>query len=89
MTDACVQTDDIMINGIPLNEYLQQHNDATTYVPNNWLEMESDASGDDDAEAEATNAAMIEELQRVVRDRSALRRVEYNRRDVGRPGDCP
>ena len=41
------------------------------------------------AEAEATNAAMIEELQRVVRDRSALRRVEYNRRDVGRPGDCP
>jgi hypothetical protein len=40
------------------------------------------------AEAEATNAAMIEELQRVVRDRSALRRVEYNRRDLGRRGDC-
>ena len=40
------------------------------------------------AEAEATYAAMIEELQRVVRDRSALRRVEYNRRDLERPGDC-
>lgn len=66
MTDACVQTDDIMINGIPLNEYLQQHNDATTYVPNNWLEMESDASSDDDAEAEAevTNAIYLTEEER-------------------------
>ena len=66
MTDACVQTDDIMINGIPLNEYLQQHNDATTYVPNNWLEMESDASGDEEAEAEAeaTNTIYLTEEER-------------------------
>jgi hypothetical protein len=60
MTDACVQTDDIIINGIPLNEYLQQHNDATSYVPNNWLEMDSDASGDNEAETEAEVANAID-----------------------------
>ena len=69
MNDVCVQTDDIMINGIPLNEYLQQHNDATTYVPNNWLETESDASGDEvdvetETEAEAPVGIYLTEEER-------------------------
>jgi hypothetical protein len=56
MTDACVQTDDIMINGIPLNEYLK-HCDGDG-VRDIWLETESDATGDE-AEAEAEAQANI------------------------------
>ena len=55
MTDACVQTDDILINGIPLNEYLQYHNrneDSNMQVCDVWLEMESGESGDDEVGAE-------------------------------------
>jgi len=58
MTDACVQTDDIMINGIPLNEYLQHHDgdeDSNTRVCDVWLEIDSDVNGDDNDE-EGTEA---------------------------------
>jgi hypothetical protein len=60
MTDACVQTDDIMINGIPLNEYLQYHNrneDSNMQVCDVWLEMESGESGD---EADVGTANVID-----------------------------
>ena len=62
MVDACVQTDDILINGIPLNEYLQHHNgneDSNMQVRDVWLEMESGDSGDDEA-------GMEEELETTI-----------------------
>ena len=70
MTDACVQTDDIMINGIPLNEYLKNNDNTIAGVTDVWLEMESDASGDEEAETEAeaeveaTNAIYLTEEER-------------------------
>ena len=61
MTDACVQTDDITINGIPLNEYLNNNGDAIKPECDVWLEIESDASGD---EAEAPVGIYLTEEER-------------------------
>ena len=62
MTDACVQTDDILINGVPLKEYLQYHNDnSITTVTDVWLEMESGESGDEaESEAHVGTATVID-----------------------------
>ena len=65
MTDACVQTDDITINGIPLHEYLKNNGDAIKPECDVWLETESDASGDEaEAEAEAPVGIYLTEEER-------------------------
>ncbi len=63
MTDACVQTDDIMINGMPLNEYLKNSSVEIKNERDVWLETESDTSGDE-AEAEAPVGIYLTEEER-------------------------
>uniref|UniRef100_A0A6C0EW18 YqaJ viral recombinase domain-containing protein n=1 Tax=viral metagenome TaxID=1070528 RepID=A0A6C0EW18_9ZZZZ len=65
MTDACVQTDDIIINGIPLNEYLKNSSVEIKNECDIWLETESDTSGDEaEVEVEAPVGTYLTEEER-------------------------
>ena len=81
MTDACVQTDDIMINGIPLNEYLKNNSDEIKHEYDIWLETDSDASGDEvevevDMEVDADAGLYLTEEERQYFAESILESID-------------
>ena len=60
MIDACVQTDDIIINGISLQEFLKYKNDDDINASNDvWNGMDSDASIDDEMTRDETGDTNI------------------------------